>query len=90
MHSKSASEESEGSHVCFDASADNMSVHLDTSHHVIFADGDKSVRRIFTSCQRLSQAHISTDVTSDHYESLHHSAVICTNTSIIVSSKFKE
>ncbi len=70
----------------FNASAHNMSVHLDTSHHFIFADGDKSVRCIITSCQRLpvSRAHISTDVITDHYESLRHSAVICTNTSIIV------
>jgi len=42
--SKSTSEESEGPHVQFDASAENLSVHWDRSRLVTYADGDNSIR----------------------------------------------
>lgn len=55
-HSKSTSE---GLHFRFDSSAENISC------HICWRYADNSIRRVFTSCQSLSQAYISTDVTAD-------------------------
>lgn len=49
----------------FGTSAENTSVHWDRSRLATYADGDNSIRRVFTSCQSLSRAYISTDVTTD-------------------------